>query len=88
MNPDGNWNCIGAVSPFDESQVVPVFSSKASLGLVYQTPDLTAPQALQIGVQVPWTPRFTLQYGVLLANLDSIVGIEGIVDSEWRSIST
>lgn len=88
MNPGGYWNCVGATFNFQGSQVIlPVFSPRAVIGSVYQSPEQAFPLDLVDGELTGWTPRRTLLYQCLLCNLDSSMGIQGITSEEWRSFS-
>lgn len=84
MNPEGYWNCVGANI---NGAIYPVFAPKAIMGSVYQSPEQAFPPDLAEGQLTAWTPRRALLYQNLLCTIDSEMGIQGITDSEWRSLT-
>ncbi len=87
FNPNGFWNCVGVHNPVDDV-LIPVFSSRAVLGLTYQPPDLTVPPVLAEGELVPWTPRLALEYIQFVSSIDASSGIPGLDSSTWRSLAS
>lgn len=82
-NPHGYWNCCGAKIG---NNVYPVFTERAEMGKLYESPDETFNDSLEDGKLTAWTPRRFLQYLRLIANLDASSGIVGITAQNWRSI--
>jgi hypothetical protein len=82
MNPKGYWNCVpGLVA----GKLVPVFSDKADIGVVYQSPVATFEDELVNGKRTAWTPRRALLYWQTIANLGP-GDVPGVASDTWRSI--
>jgi hypothetical protein len=91
-NPNGYWNCTPWQDP-SNGNVYPVFAPFADIGITYQSPEQVYTYdalyaAAGTAALFPWTSRFWIAYLQLLANIDSSWGIPGVVDAEWRSLTS
>jgi len=89
-NPGGMWNCT--ILPVERPTGppfwinVPVFTPYASKTRNYDTPDDDYSGQPATGIVLPWTPRRFLAYLWFLANCGTGYIVQGIIDSQWRSI--
>lgn len=67
MNPDGRWNCMGAMY---DGRAWPVFSPMAEKAKGFQATEENFPATLDENVLGPWTPRRALQYLYLLTHCE------------------